>query len=216
MYKPVKQEIRFMYSIGQFAKLIGKAVETLRNWEKKNVLIPAYRTKTGYRMYSEEQLIEVLQKEKPSERINIGYCRVSSNHQKDDLERQMSLMESYLSSQGRKFKVIQDVGSGISYTKKGLKKLLEDVSINIVDTVFVLHKDRLVRFGYELIENFCRLHGTKIDIINQSEDKPAEEELVEDIMNIIHVFSCRLNGRRSHINRKIIEKLEKTSGKDNG
>lgn len=201
-----------MYSIGQFAKRIGKTVETLRNWEKKNILIPSYRTKAGYRMYSEEQLIEVLQKEKPSERINIGYCRVSANHQKDDLERQVALMESFLSSQGRKFKIIQDIGSGINYKKKGLKTLLQDVSINIVDTVFVLHKDRLVRFGYELIEDFCRLHGTKIDIINQSDDNPAEEELVEDIMNIIHVFSCRLNGRRSLVNRKIIENLEKTSG----
>jgi len=204
-----------MYSIGQFAKRIGKTVETLRNWEKKNVLIPAYKTEAGHRMYSEEQLIEVLQKETPSERINIGYCRVSANHQKDDLERQVALMESYLSAQGRKYKIIQDIGSGINYKKKGLKQLLKDVSINITDTVFVLHKDRLVRFGYELIEDFCRLHGTKIDIINQSDDKPAEEELVEDIMNIIHVFSCRLNGRRSHVNRKIIENLEKKSVKNN-
>ncbi len=145
----------------------------------------------------------------------MGYCRVSANHQEDDLARQIALMESYLSSLGRKFKIIQDIGSGINYTKKGLRELLKDVSINKVDTVFVLYKDRLVRFGYELMEDFCKLHGTKIDIINQSEDMPAEEELVEDIMNIIHVFSCRLNGRRSHVNRKIIENLKKTDGKNN-
>ena len=197
-----------MYSIGQFAKKIGKTVETLRNWERKNVLIPAYKSKAKHRMYSDEQLIEVLQKQQPENRINIGYCRVSANHQKDDLLRQISLVENYLSARGQKLKIIQDIGSGINYKKKGLKELLKEVSINQVDTVFVLHKDRLVRFGFELLLDMFQLHGTKIEIINQTEDKPVEEELVEDIMNIIHVFSCRLNGRRSHINKKIIEKLE--------
>lgn len=197
-----------MYSIGRFAKKIGKTVETLRNWERKNILIPAYKSKAKHRMYSEEQLIEVLQKQQPENRINIGYCRVSANHQKDDLLRQISLVENYLAAKGQTFKIIQDVGSGINYKKKGLKELLKEVSINQVDTVFVLHKDRLVRFGFDLLLDICQLHGTKIEIINQTEDKPVEEELVEDIMNIIHVFSCRLNGRRSQINKKIIEKLE--------
>jgi len=81
--------------------------------------------------------------------------------------------------------------------------------LQICDTVFVLHKDRLLRFGYELIEEFARLHNTKIVVINKDDEKTDEEELVEDILNIIHVFSCRLNGKRSHINKKIIKELEK-------
>lgn len=198
-----------MYSIGKFAKLIGKTVTTLRNWEKSGKLIPCYKTNSGHRMYSEEQLLILLQKKTEIRRINIGYCRVSANHQKDDLDRQVMLMESYLLAKGEQYKIIQDIGSGINYNKKGLKELLKDIANNTVKNLFIVHKDRLVRFGYEIIEYFCTLHGTKIEIINQVEDKPAEEELVEDIMNIIHVFSCRLNGRRSHINKKIIEKLEK-------
>lgn len=198
-----------MYSIGQFAEKIGKSIETLRMWEKKGVLIPAYRTNGRHRMYSDVQLAEVMQREKPKDRINIGYARVSAKHQADDLERQTHLIETYLAAQGTPFEAITDIGSGINYKKKGLKKLLLKVSANQVDKVIILHKDRLVRFGFELIEEVCRLHNTAIEIINQSEEKTSEEELVEDIMNIIHVFSCRMNGKRSHLNKKIIEKLQK-------
>ena len=83
------------------------------------------------------------------------------------------------------------------------------MSQNRVKTLYILHKDRLVRFGFELIEEVCKLHNTNIEIINQSEDKTDEQEMIEDIMNIIHVFSCRMNGKRSHINKKIVENLTK-------
>ena len=116
-------------------------------------------------------------------------------------------MESYLCKQGKNFHIIEDIGSGLNYKKNGLNKLLEMISSNKIDILFVLHKDRLVRFGFELIEKFCNLHGTYVHIINNDENKSLESELVDDILNIIHVFSCRLNGRRSAINKKIIEKL---------
>jgi predicted site-specific integrase-resolvase len=99
------------------------------------------------------------------------------------------------------------MGSGIDYSKSGLKELLKLISSNQVDTIYVLYKDRLVRFGFELIEEFAKLHNTKIEVINQTVDKIDEEELVEDILNIIHVFSCKLNGRKSHINKKIAQRL---------
>ena len=172
-----------MYSIGAFAKRIGKSVQTLRLWEKTGILRPAYRSKGGHRMYSEEQLTQVFQRQKPQERINLGYARVNAKHQKDDLERQEHLLEAYLAKQGKPYEMITDIGSGINYTKTGLKQLLLKITSNQVETVFILHKDRLVRFGYELIEEFCRLHQTAIVIINHSEEKTSEEELVEDIMN---------------------------------
>jgi len=199
-----------MYSIGKFSQLIGKSVYTLRVWEKNGKLIPSYRTKGNQRMYSEEQLHEVLQIEKPKNRINLGYVRVSAHHQKDDLARQTELMELFLAKQGSEFKIISDVGSGINYNKNGLKELLKMVSNNQVSKIFIIHKDRLIRFGFELIEEICKIHNTEIVIINSSEDKTDEQEMIEDIMNIIHVFSCRMNGRRSHINKKLIEKLDKS------
>ena len=110
-----------------------------------------------------------------------------------------------LAKQGKEFKIIKDIGSGINYNKKGLKELLRLIATNQCDTIFVLHKDRLLRFGYELIEEFAKLHNTKIVIINKEEEKTDEEELVEDILSIIY----RLNGKRSHINKKIIKRLER-------
>jgi len=198
-----------MYSIGEFAKKIGVTIQTLRDWDKSGKLKPAYRSKGNHRYYSQEQLNEILQKRVPNKRINVGYVRVSANHQKDDLKRQYELMELFLVKQGKEFKIIQDIGSGINYNKKGLKELLKLIATNQCNTIFVLHKDRLLRFGYELIEEFAKLHNTKIVVINKDDDKTDEEELVEDILNIIHVFSCRLNGKRSHINKKIIKELEK-------
>ena len=196
-----------MYSIGKFAKLIGRSIETLRSWDKQGKLIPSYRSEGGHRMYSEEQLNKVLQIVKPKERFNLGYIRVSAKHQNSDLERQRDLMELFLMKQGKEFQIISDIGSGINYKKRGLKELLRLVSTNQIDTLYISYKDRLVRFGYELIEEVCKLHGVKIIIINKSNEQTDEEELVDDILNIIHVFS-RLNRKRSHINKKIMEKLK--------
>jgi len=198
-----------MYSIGEFAKKIGVTIHTLREWDKSGKLKPEYRSKGNHRYYSDNQLNELLQKRTPKNKINVGYVRVSSNHQKDDLERQYELMELFLAKQGKEFKIIKDIGSGINYNKKGLKELLKLIATNQCDTIFILHKDRLVRFGYELITEFAELHNTKIVIINKDDEKTDEEEFVEDILNIIHVFSCKLNGKRSHINKKIIKELEK-------
>jgi len=79
------------------------------------------------------------------------------------------------------------------------------------NTLYIVYKDRLVRFGYELIEKICNIHDVKIEIINQSETKTDEQEMIDDVLNIIHVFSCRMNGKRSHINKKIMEKLQNDS-----
>jgi predicted site-specific integrase-resolvase len=197
-----------MYSIGKFAKLIGRSIETLRSWDKQGKLIPSYRSKGGHRMYSQEQLNEVLQIVKPKERFNVGYIRVSAKHQNSDLKRQYDLMELFLMKQGKEFQIISDIGSGINYKKRGLKELLRLVSTNQIDTLYISYKDRLVRFGYELIEEVCKLHNVKIVLINKSNEQTDEEELVNDILNMIHVFSCRIKGKRSHINKKIIEKLK--------
>ena len=196
-----------MYKIGQFSKLTGISISTLRMWDKKGILKPEFKTPRGERRYSEAQLQQILQKKSDIPRINVGYARVSSKKQEDDLKRQIELLELFLAKQGKSFKIISDIGSGIDYSKSGLKELLKLISSNQVDTIYVLYKDRLVRFGFELIEEFAKLHNTKIEVINQTEDRTDEEELVEDILNIIHVFSCQLNGKKSHINRKIAENL---------
>ena len=196
------------YSIGEFAKEIGKAIQTLRNWDKKNILKPSHVTQGGTRYYSQEQLNHFLglKSEKQINKKIIGYCRVSSHKQKDDLERQIENVKTYMYAKGYQFEIITDIGSGINYNKKGLNQLIDMVTNSEVEKIVVLYKDRLIRFGYELIENLCKKFGTTIEIIDNTE-KMGEQELVEDLVQIVTVFSCRLQGKRANKAKKMIKEL---------
>ena len=147
-------------------------------------------------------------------RIVIGYCRVSSNKQKDDLEQQIENMKLYLTSQGKPFEIISDIGSGINYKKKGLKEVIKRISQNKVEKVVVLYKDRLLRFGFELVEYIASLYNCDIEIIDNTE-KSEEQELVEDLVQIITVFSCQLQGKRASKARKLVKELIDEGGEDN-
>lgn len=108
------------YSIHEFSKLIGRTPQTLRNWDKSGKLKPNHTGSGGYRYYSHQQLKEVLQiKDNSKDKIIIGYCRVSSNKQKDDLQRQIENMKLYLETLNKPYEIISDIGSGINYSKKG-------------------------------------------------------------------------------------------------
>ena len=196
------------YSIGQFAKAIGKTTKTLRNWDKNGKLKPVRVEDTRYRYYSQEQLNHFLglKLEKQINKKIIGYCRVSSHKQKDDLERQIENVKTYMYAKGYQFEIITDIGSGINYNKKGLNQIIDMVTNSEVEKIVVLYKDRLIRFGYELIENLCNKFGTIIEIIDNTE-KTDEQELVEDLVQIVTVFSCRLQGKRANKAKKMIKEL---------
>ena len=197
------------YSIGQFAKEIGKTTKTLRNWDKEGKLKPARVEQSGYRYYSQEQLNHFLglKQENQRQKKIIGYCRVSSVKQKDDLERQIEYVKLYMYAKGYSFEIITDIGSGINYNKKGLHQLLDMVISSEVEKIVVLYKDRLIRFGYELIEYLCHKLGTEIEIIDTTE-KTEQQELVEDLVQIITVFSCKLQGKRANKAKKMIQELK--------
>ena len=196
------------YSIGQFAKAIGKTTKTLRNWDKNGKLKPVRVEDTGYRYYSQEQLNHFLglKLEKQINKKIIGYCRVNSHKQKDDLERQIENVKTYMYAKGYQFEIITDIGSGINYNKKGLNQIIDMVTNSEVEKIVVLYKDRLIRFGYELIENLCNKFGTIIEIIDNTE-KLEQQELVEDLVQIVTVFSCRLQGKRANKAKKMIKEL---------
>ena len=196
------------YSIGEFANRIGKTIQTLRNWDKKNILKPSHVTQGGTRYYSQEQLNHFLglKLEKQINKKIIGYCRVSSHKQKDDLERQIENVKTYMYAKGYQFEIITDIGSGINYNKKGLNQLIDMVTNSEVEKIVMLYKDRLIRFGYELIENLCNKFGTTIEIIDNTE-KTDEQELVEDLVQIVTVFSCRFQGKRANKAKKMIKEL---------
>jgi len=196
------------YSIRKFADLIDVNPQTLRNWDKEGKLKPAYvNPDTGYRYYSEEQLQEQLGKI-AEEKIVLGYCRVSSKKQQADLERQVQNMKTYLLAQGKPFKIVTDIGSGIHYNKKGLSEVIDLVMDKKVSKIVVLYKDRLVRFGYELIKNICDKNNVSIEIIDHNE-KSEQEEVVEDLVQIITVFSCKLQGKRYKKTKELIKELKK-------
>lgn len=136
----------------------------------------------------------------------IGYCRVSSNKQKDDLERQIENVKTYMIAKEYQFDVITDIGSGINYNKKGLNQLIDMITNSEVEKIVILYKDRLLRFGFEIIENLCNKYGTTIEIIDNTE-KTEEQELVEDLIQIVTVFSCRLQGKRANKAKKMIREL---------
>ena len=201
------------YSINKFSKILGVSTQTLRNGDKKGKLHPHHTSSNGYRYYSHEQLNQVMNIKPNLDRIVIGYCRVSSNKQKDDLERQIENMKLYLTAQGKPFEIISDIGSGIDYKKKGLKELMKRISQNKVDKVVVFYKDRLLRFGFELVEYIASLYDCDIEIIDHTE-KTEQQEIVEDLVQIITVFSCKLQGKRANKARKLVKELIDDGGEE--
>jgi predicted site-specific integrase-resolvase len=117
-------------------------------------------------------------------------------------------------AKGYQFEVISDIGSGINYNKKGLNQLIDRITNSEVDKIVILYKDRLLRFGFEIIENLCNKYGTTIEIIDNTE-KTEEQELVEDLIQIVKVFRCRLQGKRANKVKKMIkELLENDTGEE--
>ena len=196
------------YSISEFSELSGISKSTLRRYDNENTFKPAFTSKGGHRRYTETQLFEITQKKKKNiNKINIGYVRVSSKKQSDDLERQYNLMENYLISKGESFKIIKSIGSGINYNNQSLEELLDLVISGKVNKVFIMYKDRLVRFGFELLENLFKRYGVDIEIINH-QNNTMEEELVTDLIQIMTVFSAKLNGKRKYNLNKFKKELE--------
>lgn len=191
------------YSIQKAAEILGVSISTIRRWEKEGKLT-CERTKGNHRRYTIEDLYEAKQDLNFDEKITIGYCRVSSSDQKVDLKRQVETVSNYCAAKGYSFKIIEDLGSGLNYNKKGLKELIHQIQSGKVERIVVNYRDRLIRFGYEIIEQICEFHKVKIEVINFTEDKTYEQELVEDILSIITVFSSSLYGSRSHKQKKIL------------
>ena len=194
------------YTIHQLAKLLGVTTQTLRNWDRSGKLKPHHTSSNGYRYYLQEDVNTLLNIKPKKDRLVIGYCRVSSKKQKDDLDRQIENVKTYLLSQGKPFKIITDIGSGINYDKSGLQELVRLILDNEVEKIVILYKDRLVRFGFSLIEYIAKLYNCSIEIIDNTE-KTEEQEVVEDLVQIITVFSCKLQGKRAKKTKQIIKEL---------
>lgn len=197
-----------LVKIGEAARILGTSPGTLRKWEASGELTPARKSRGGTRYYAVEDLVGLNSGELPT----LAYARVSSHDQKADLDRQHAMLEAYCTAKGWRSEVIRDLGSGMNYNKKGLKTLLEAILRKTTKRLVLTHKDRLLRFGAELVFTLCELQGVEVVIINKGEQPTFEEELAQDVLEIITVFSARLYGSRSKKHRNMMEALEDAAG----
>ncbi len=203
-----------LLSLEEAAKRLGVSKSTMRRWEEEGRIKPE-RTPGGHRRYRSEELTHMAVHPMPkTDRVTIAYARVSSHDQKADLERQAILLSEFCTKNGWTHEVIRDLGSGLNYHKKGLKELLQRIMRNDVDRLVITHKDRLLRFGAELVFAICEEFQTEVVIVNKSEDTSYEDELTQDVLEIITVFSARLYGSRSHKNKKLIERMKEATNND--
>ena len=186
------------YKPSEFAKLLGVSVKTLQRWDREGIL-KAYRTPTDRRFYTYDQYLQLKGTDKNNDsRDVVIYARVSTRGQKDDLKNQTDFLRTFCNARGIIVdQCIEDYGSGINYNRKKWNDLLSQVMERKIKTIVVTHRDRFIRFGYEWFESFCEKFDTTILVVNNEELSP-QEEIVQDIISILHVFSCRLYGLRKY------------------
>ena len=171
----------------------GVCEDTLRRWAD-NGLVPSIKTPGRQRLYDITGYIKTQNKEIQQEKQSICYCRVSSQVQKDDLQRQIK----YMQEQFPNHKIVTDIGSGINFSRKGLRSIIELATKGRIKEVVVAYRDRLCRFAFELVQWILQIHQVKLVVLNQEMDSSKETELAEDLLAIVNVFNCRVNGRRKY------------------
>jgi len=187
------------------SKLLGVHIRTIQKWDKQGK-IRCVRTIGGKRRVPESEIKRILGIHE--KRKIIGYARVSSHTQKDDLERQVELIRSYAEERGWEVEILKDVSSGLKEDRRGFQKLLKMVMNKEVSKVIIAYPDRLTRFGFKILEEFFKNYGTEIVVVNREEKSP-QEELVEDLITIISHLAGKLYGMRSHKYRKVVEGAKK-------
>ena len=202
-------------SIGKAANILGVSIPTLRNWDKTGKLTPSFITSGGTRMYDLATLNLIKGKKSiVPDRYTLAYARVSTQSQKKELETQKELLTLYCSKQGYRYKLLSDIGSDLNYTKAGLNELIELICSGQIERLVLVHKDRLLRFGSEIIFKLCNIHDVEVEIINIGDELHSIEESVKDILEIITAFSVKLYGKRSHKSLKMINDLKNNLGED--
>jgi predicted site-specific integrase-resolvase len=194
-----EKEKRYV-TVGEASRLTGLDPQTIRKMADKASIL-CYKTPSGQRRINFQSIQKLCsntvsnQEEQQSKKQNYLYVRVSTKKQLEDLSRQLDYVKrpEYVD-----YTVVTDVGSGINFKRKGLSTILDSCLQGTVGEIVIAHKDRLCRFGFDLIEQLVTKSGGRITILNNQEDRTSEQELTEDLLSIIHVFSCRQMGRRNY------------------
>ncbi|MCL4359286.1 MAG: IS607 family transposase [Candidatus Thermoplasmatota archaeon] len=190
-----------LYTLRDACDIMQIDPSTLRKWDREGK-IRCVRLQNNFRRIPESEINRILGIQK--ERSSYIYARVSSSGQKGDLDRQIEKLR--VSSP--ESEVISDIRNGMRFDRKGFLKLLDLIEKDKVSVIYITHKDRLARFGYDLVEKICEMHGTRIVTVDSEELLTAHEELSRDLISIITSFSARLYGLRSHKLKKILEAVK--------
>lgn len=175
-------------------KLLGVTTETLRAWDKSGK-IHTIRSPSGARLYSSTDIYNLMGVTPPSQtKEKIAYARVSFKKQMDDLKRQGDFLQSSFPDH----QLVTDVGSGINWKRKGLQTILEKAISGRLSELVVAHPDRLCRFAFELVKSILSTCQVKLVVLDSEEHKSPEQELAEDLLSIVHIYSCRNMGRRRY------------------
>jgi predicted site-specific integrase-resolvase len=184
------------YRINEFASRIGRSTQTVRRWEREGK-ITAKRLPSGQR-YFDESDVRAMMGGAPDKKNIVVYCRVSSAGQKDDLASQFAAMETYCLAGAIPVDVwIQEIGGGMNFKRKQFLNLVDRIQRGEIKKLIIAHKDRLMRFGFELFNHIAIENGCEIVVVNQESLSP-QQEMVEDLMAIVHTFSCRLYGMQKY------------------
>ena len=187
-----------IYKPNEFGKMIGRTVNTLQRWDREGIL-KARRTPTNRRYYTEEDYYNIMgiQQENVENQVNdvIIYARVSNQNQKDDLKNQVEFLKTYANAKGYIVSnIITDIESGLNYNRKGFNSILYSEK---KQKILISYEDRFVRFGYSWFDNFLKSKGSEIIVVNNQTLSP-KQELVEDLISIIQIFSCRIDGLKKY------------------
>ncbi len=192
-----------MYTPSEFGKKVGVTVHTLQRWDREGRLV-AKRTHTNRRYYTDEDIERVLGQLSKGPRETVVYCRVSSMAQKPDLANQRRILEQFCAARGMVVdEWMEEIGGGLDFKRKRFLTLVDRIVVGEVGTLVLAHKDRLARFGFDLMEHLCERAGCELVVMN-TESLSPEREMVEDLMTIVHCFSSRLYGLRNY--RKLLKK----------
>ena len=202
-----------IYKTGEAAKYINMSVRALQELDRRGKLT-AHRNQNNHRYYFQSQLDDWLNyKNDNKPKKQVAYARVSSPHQKNNLKDQMDYIRNYVNAKGIILDdEIYDIGSGLNYKRPKWNKLLKDVEACEIAKIYITYKDRFIRFGFDWFADFCKNHGCEIVILNNPTTSPAEE-ITQDLMSIIHIFSCRVYGLRKYKTKIKVDLIDKKGNK---
>lgn len=200
-----KQDGRFI-SIGKAAEFTGLDQQTLRILADSKK-VRCYKTPAGQRRFDRTGLEEMCNLVPDGQKVakgkiqNFLYARVSSKKQVDDLSRQIEFLRSRRPEYAS-YDVVSDIASGICFKRRGLSSILDACIQGVVGEIVVAHRDRMCRFGFDLVSQLVSKAGGKITVIDDQRDKSTEQELAEDLLSIVHIYSCRQMGKRSYAGKE--------------